>query len=93
MLYKVYEKNNNGKKPDWIIIYRQGVSKEQKEKLKPEIREIDETCSNQNIPYYYIFVNTKSTFKFFEKDKNGKYSNPQSGLLVLDGVINRNFEF
>ena len=91
---KVYEKNNNGKKPDWIIIYRQGVSKEQKEKLKPEIREIDETCSNQNIPYYYIFVNTKSTFKFFEKDKNGKYSNPQSGLLVLDGVINpNNFEF
>ena len=72
---KVYEKNNNGKKPDWIIIYRQGVSKEQKEKLKPEIREIDETCSNQNIPYYYIFVNTKSTFKFFEKNKNGKYSN------------------
>ena len=91
---KVYEKNNNGKKPDWIIIYRQGVSKEQKEKLKPEIREIDETCSNQNIPYYYIFVNTKSTFKFFEKDKNGKYSNPQSRLLVLDGVINHNnFEF
>ena len=91
---KVYEKNNNGKKPDWIIIYRQGVSKEQKEKLKPEIREIDETCSNQNIPYYFIFVNTKSTFKFFEKDKNGKYSNPQSGLLVLDGVINHNnFEF
>ena len=91
---KVYEKNNNGKKPDWIIIYRQGVSKEQKEKLKPEIREIDETCSNQNIPYYYIFVNTKSTFKFFEKNKNGKYSNPQSGLLVLDGVINHNnFEF
>ena len=91
---KVYEKNNNGKKPDWIIIYRQGVSKEQKEKLKPEIREIDEICSNQNIPYYYIFVNTKSTFKFFEKDKNGKYSNPQSGLLVLDGVINHNnFEF
>ena len=91
---KVYEKNNNGKKPDWIIIYRQGVSKEQKEKLKPEIREIDETCSNQNIPYYYIFVNTKSTFKFFEKDKSDKYSNPQSGLLVLDGVINHNnFEF
>ena len=91
---KVYQKNNNGKNPDWIIIYRQGVSKQQKEKLKPEIREIDETCSNQNIPYYYIFVNTKSTFKFFEKDKNDKYSNPQSGLLVLDGVINRNnFEF
>ena len=39
-------------------------------------------------------MNTKSTFKFFEKDKNGKYSNPQSGLLVLDGIINHNnFEF
>ena len=89
---KVYQSNNNGKNPDWLIIYRQGVSKQQKEKLKPEIREIDNTCLTHNIPYYYIFVNTKSTFKFFEKKEY--YSNPKSGLLVLDGVINpNNFEF
>ena len=92
---KVYQSNNNGKNPDWLIIYRQGVSKQQKEKLKPEIREIDNTCLTHNIPYYYIFVNTKSTFKFFEKkEKKEYYSNPKSGLLVLDGVINpNNFEF
>ena len=75
----VYKKNNNGKKPDWIIIYRQGVSKQQKEKLKPEIREIDDTCSSKNIPYYYIFVNTlynlsevllsNFSFSFYNKNR------------------------
>ena len=87
---KVYEKNNNGQKPDWIIIYRQGVSLQQKDRLKSEIAEIDNTCLIKNIKYYYILVNTKSTFKFFEKDK-GKYYNPYSGLLVIDGVTNKNF--
>ena len=92
---KVYEKNNKGNKPDLIIIYRQGVSKQQKEQLKPEIREIEDVCLNNNIKYYYIFVNTKSTLKFFMKYKgDDNYYNPDSGLLVLDGVINRNnFEF
>ena len=95
---EVYKKNNSDNKPDWIIIYRQGVSLQQKEYLKGEIRKIDDTCKTKNILYYYILVNTKSAFKFFEpdKDKYGKdiYFNPDSGLLVLDGVINRNlFEF
>ena len=87
---EVFKKNNKGKKPDWIIIYRQGVSLQQKEFLKGEIREIDNTCTTKNIPYYYILVNTKSTFKFFHPE-NGVYYNPYSGLLVLDGVTNRNF--
>ena len=95
---EVYKKNNSDNKPEWIIIYRQGVSLQQKEYLKGEIRKIDDTCKTKNILYYYILVNTKSAFKFFEpdKDKYGKdiYFNPDSGLLVLDGVINRNlFEF
>ena len=90
---EVYKKNNGGNKPDWILIYRQGVSFHQKEFLKNEIREIDNTCSNKNILYYYILVNTKSTFKFFQPE-GGKYYNPYSGLLVLDEVINKNyFEF
>ena len=87
---EAYKKNNKGNKPDWLIIYRQGVSLQQKDFLKNEIREINNTCKTKNIPYYYILVNTKSTFKFFQPE-DGYYYNPYSGLLVLDGVINRNF--
>ena len=90
---EVYKKNNKGNKPDWIIIYRQGVSLQQKQFLNNEIREIDNVCLNKNIQYYYILVNTKSTFKFFHPE-NDVYYNPYSGLLVLEGIINPNyFEF
>ena len=87
---EVYKKNNNNKMPKGIIIYRQGVSLEQKEYLKTEIQQIDMTCETKGILYYYILVNTKTTFKFFEKSNKG-FSNPGSGLLVIDGVTNRNF--
>ena len=80
----------NGKNPKNIIIYRQGVSLQQKEFLKTEIKEIALECGKEKILFYYILVNTKTTFKFFEK--SGKsYNNPESGLLVIDGVTNRNF--
>ena len=83
-------KNINKEKPKGIIIYRQGVSLQQKEYLKTEIRQIDATCSTKGVLYYYVLVNTKTTFKFFEKSNKG-FSNPGSGLLVIDGVTNRNF--
>ena len=84
-----YNKRNK-KKPKNIIIYRQGVSLQQKEYLKTEIKEITLECKNDNILFYYILVNTKTTFKFFEKSGNN-YNNPESGLLVIDGVTNKNF--
>ena len=91
---EVYKKQNKGEMPKGIIIYRQGVSLQQKEYLKDEIRQIDQACANRSILYYYILVNTKTTFKFFEKDKKDNYSNPGPGLLIIDGVTNRNyFEF
>ena len=87
-----YNKKNKAA-PKGIVIYRQGVSLQQKEFLKTEIQQIDTVCKTKNILYYYILVNTKTTFKFFEKSNKG-YSNPGSGLLVIDGVTNRNyFEF
>ena len=115
----VYKKFNNDLEPQGIIIYRQGVSLQQKEYLKKEIDQIDEFCVKEDIDYYYILVNTKTTFKFFEieeieekeiknKSKNIKnknnykiekeiiknYYNPESGLLIIDGVTNRKyFEF
>ena len=88
---EVYKKENKVA-PKNIIIYRQGVSLQQKEYLKNEIAEIDFSLKTKNILYYYVLVNTKTTFKFFEKTKtNNKFANPGPGLLVIDGVTNRNF--
>ena len=80
----------NQKLPGGIIIYRQGVSLQQKEYLKNEVNNIKKMCEENKVPYYYILVNTKTTYKFFEKNKNN-FTNPGEGLLVLDGVTNRNF--
>ena len=83
----------NGEKPKNIIIYRQGVSDNVKDALKIEIQQIEQVCNNHNILFYYILVNTKTTFKFFQKADN-KYYNPSAGLLVADGVTSSNiFEF
>ena len=83
-------KKINGKLPGGIIIYRQGVSFQQKDFLENEVNSIKKVCEKNNILYYYILVNTKTTYKFFEKNQN-QFSNPGEGLLVLDGVTNRNF--
>ena len=83
----------NKQLPGGIIIYRQGVSFQQKEFLTNEVINIQKVCDKNKIPYEYILVNTKTTYKFFEKNKN-EYKNPEGGLLVINGVTNRNlFEF
>ena len=86
-------KKENREDPKGIIIYRQGVSLQQKEFLKDEIKQIDFVCQTKNVLYYYILVNTKTNYKIFHIEDN-QYYNPYSGLLVLDGITNRNyFEF
>ena len=85
-----YNKANKNKNPKGIVIYRQGVSLQQKEYLKTEIKEITLECQKLSIKFYYILVNTKTTFKFFEKAGN-KFNNPGPGLLIIDGVTNKNF--
>ena len=85
-----FKKKNKDNKPKNIIIYRQGVSLQQKKYLKNEINNIEEICKQNNILFYYILVNTKVNYKFFAKDHN-QYYNPNPGLLVMDGVTHRNF--
>ena len=85
-----FKKQNKDNKPKNIIIYRQGVSLQQKKYLKNEIKYIDEVCKQNNILYYYILVNTKVNYKFFAIDQN-QYYNPYPGLLVIDGVTHKNF--
>ena len=85
-------KKNNKELPKGIIIYRQGVSLQQKELLKNEVAQIKNTCETKKVLYYYILVNTKTTYKFFETKKGtNEYSNPAPGLLIMDGITNRNF--
>ena len=83
-------KKENKEYPENIIIYRQGVSLQQKNYLKTEIAQINSFCKNKNLLYYYILVNTKTTFKFFETDDED-FWNPGPGLLVIDGVTNKKF--
>lgn len=64
--------------PGGIIIYRQGVSKEQKYFLSAEIEQINNLLDSREpnpdyslldkvkIPFYYILVNKKTSLKFFE---------------------------
>ena len=83
----------NKKQPKNIIIYRQGVSDNIITILHDEIRQIEEVCNKHGILFYYILVNTRTTFKFFEKIGN-EYSNPGAGLLVINGITQQDkFEF
>jgi aubergine-like protein len=104
-----YFKKNANKKdklPSGIVIFRQGVSLEQKEFLKKEIAEIKSFLSGEGIknilsenpiPFYYVLVNTKTNFKFFEMEKVNNfmnYNNPQQGFIIYDQVTNPDlFEF
>ena len=83
-------KKLNENLPKGIIIYRQGVSLQQKVFLKSEVYNIEDVCKKYNLLYYYILVNTKTTYKFFEQNKE-RFNNPSEGLLVINGVTNRNF--
>ena len=87
---QAYKKANKNEKPKNIIIYRQGVSLQQKRYLTNEILNIENICKQNDILFYYILVNTKTNYKFFINE-HSKYWNPESGLLVMDGVTNRNF--
>ena len=79
--------------PGGIVIYRQGVSLQQKDYLSGEVLNIQKVCDEHKILYEYILVNTKTTYKFFERKQNN-YINPEGGLLVINGVTNRNlYEF
>ena len=92
---KEYFKLNN-KLPGGIVIYRQGVSAEQKLYLNDEVSQIEELLNgkkNQSIikdfkiPYNYVLVNKKTNLKFFEKDGN-RYSNSSPGLIIYDNAVN-----
>ena len=55
--------------------------------------QIEQVCKKYDILFYYILVNTRTTFKFFEKNGD-HYINPGAGLLVINGITQQDkFEF
>lgn len=95
--------------PDYIILYRRGGNEYYNKGLAVDeldvfkgvlnsLREknkLNEKCNYKNTKFYYICCNLKPDIKFFEDgQKNTKYSNPQSGLVIDEGVTQKNkFEF
>ena len=94
-----FKNHNNGKKPENIILYREGGNERQVEKLVrtelPNLISYIETGYEENYkPKLTIFnVNKKTDLKFFEK-KGGVYGNLPSGAVIDRDVVSPGcFEF
>ena len=79
--------------PSGIIIYRQGISKGQKNYLKTEIEQLqkifngdsDKKCFKDiKIKYYYVLVNKKSSLKFFEESTYNNKRNRNNDKGIYD---------
>ena len=76
--------------PESVIIYRQGISRGQKNYLKTEVGQLMKIFGGESdkkwlkdikIKYYYVLVNKKPSLKFFEKDTyNKKNRNNDKGI-------------
>ena len=93
-------KKKKKKSPKNIIFYRQGISEYSVENIKSEIKIIEEVCNLNQVNYYYVIVNMKTSLKLFElntrktEKERGEYKNPESGLVLLNKITNLNeFEF
>jgi len=87
---------NTKELPKGIVIYRQGVSEEQKEYLKQEVATIECYCKGLHkdsvnksfeINYVYVLVNKKNNYKFFHSHHN-RYENPEAGIVLFEGATN-----
>ena len=96
--------------PNYIILYRKGgnyienirLALDERDIFVNVIKDLERYMKNKEnkdikIPFYYICNNLKSDIKFFEytdNKGNKSFSNPKSGLVIDENVIQRNkFEF
>ena len=95
--------------PNYIILYRKGgnyieniqLALDEKHIFMKVITDLEEMLKktkniSMQIPFYYICCNLKSDMKFFEVASNDSksYANPKSGLIIDEGVTQKNrFEF
>ena len=79
------KKNGSPSSPDYIILYRHGGNKVDKEKLRlnevPIFTKILNNKFKKKLKFIYISCTLKCDFKFFEQDKKS-LNNPKSGLCI-----------
>ena len=102
--------NSSKRNPNYIFLYRKGgnylenikLAIDEKDIFIGVIKELEGILKSKEnkdirIPFYYICCNLKCDIKFFEYTDNignRSYSNPKSGLIIDENVIQRNrFEF
>ena len=90
---KELKKSGSPSSPDYIILYRHGGNKVDKEKLKlnevPIFTKILKNKFKKKLKFIYISCTLKCDFKFFEKGINGSLLNPKSGLCVDNYVTQK----
>jgi hypothetical protein len=90
-----YANENRGRIPKQIIIYRDGVSNEEFDRVRVhEITKaqqvIEEVCRNNrqikpNLSY--IIAQKRHTMRFFQRSNDGGVQNPPGGTLIDHGVV------
>ncbi|XP_054718350.1 protein argonaute-4-like [Uloborus diversus] len=93
-LLDAFSRNNHGKQPEKIIVYRSSLSKSQfKNALETEVKYIREACKDINENYKpgvaFISVQKSNHIRFKpenEKDGVGKMKNIPPGAIIEDTV-------
>lgn len=96
-----YYDENQGRLPKQIIIYRDGVSHEEFDRVRTiEISRVqqvlNETAKKTNLQrpnLSYIIAQKRHTMRFFEMTSNNIFSNPPSGTLIDRDVVPQKNEF
>ena len=80
------KKEGSPSSPDYIILYRHGGNKVDKEKLRlnevPIFTKILNNKFKKKLKFIYISCTLKCDFKFFEKGIKDGVANPKSGLCI-----------
>ncbi|XP_047057385.1 protein argonaute 4A-like [Lolium rigidum] len=94
-----FYKSSRGKKPEQIIIFRDGVGESQfDDVLNTELADIIEACKfldDKWLPKFTVIVAQKNHHtRFFPHNDNGRNPNVQPGTVVDDGICHpSNYDF
>ena len=84
---EAYKSCNNGKIPNRVIVYREGVAESMdREIMATEVKPIGDAIGHPNgVEYTYLIVNKRISVKLF-LPKGPTYDNPPMGTIVDSGI-------